>query len=189
MPTSAHVRRSVLACLLLCAVITVTAQLASAEPLDRQVAEWVLRKGGSVTLHPDARIVWTIAELPGEDFRLQSVNLAGTLIEPKELARLRGLADLKELYLSGPMWNPVCCGPQGKMDESDELRNLSGLVSLEKLHLTHHFHSTYHGIHVKDHGLEHLAPLKNLSELRLKYCRATAEPLKPFTKLRFLDGS
>ena len=137
-----------------------------------------MRKGGSIALHPDALMVWTIAELPGHDFRLQSVNLVGTLVEPRELARLRGLPNLKELYLSGTMWNPVCCGPQGKMDESDELRNLSGLISLEKLHLTHHFHSTYRGIHVRDHAIEHLAPLTNLTELRFKYCRVTTEKLK-----------
>jgi hypothetical protein len=64
-------------------------------------------------------------------------------------------------FLPGPMGNPFS---GSKLDANDELVPLSGLQSLEKLHFRAHFPS---GIHLRDKGLAHRAPLAGLTELRL----------------------
>ena len=178
--------------LVLAAAMAASAADVRPEATEERVAAWAISKGGSVTLHgPEehgsTEQISVVTELPAGDFRIHTINLMGALVEPKELARLDGLADLRALHLPGTMWNPVCCGAQGKIDVSDEIEHLAGLTSLESLHLSHHFHSIYKGISIFDHAIEKIAPLVNLTELRLKYCRVTGANLKPFKKLRWLD--
>lgn len=76
--------------------------LRAAAPLpDRAVAEWVLRAGGSVIVEGSPRRYWNVGDLPRPDFRLHTVNLVGVLMDPGEFEKLRGLAHLRELYMSG----------------------------------------------------------------------------------------
>ncbi|HZO52773.1 MAG TPA: hypothetical protein VFB63_08655 [Bryobacteraceae bacterium] len=76
--------------------------LRAAAPLsDRAVAECVLRAGGSVIVEGSPRRYWNVGDLPRPDFRLHTVNLVGVLMDPGEFEKLRGLAHLRELYMSG----------------------------------------------------------------------------------------
>src|SRR5881296_2283084 len=151
------------------------------EPHDRLAAEWVIRMGGSVLLEGQSQVISELEKLPPTDFRIRSISLVGTLIEPSKLALLSPLTDLKELFLPASMWNPQS---DSKLDANDELRHLAGLVSLEKLHISHHF---LEGIHIEDKGIAHLARLENLQELRLPLTKVKGTSLAPFQHLRFLD--
>jgi len=59
-------------------------------PSDRSIAEWVLRQGGSVIAESGAGPVFRLDELPAGEFRLHTINLVGTLVEPRELEKLSG---------------------------------------------------------------------------------------------------
>ncbi|MSO21929.1 MAG: hypothetical protein EXQ58_01465 [Acidobacteria bacterium] len=80
---------------------------AAAETLDCEVAEWVIRLGGSVvTTGPQPRVMADLADLLQQDFRLNTMNLVGTNINPPDLERLAELTPLKPLYLPSPIFNP-----------------------------------------------------------------------------------
>src|SRR5262245_37974968 len=98
-----------------------------AEPLDRQVAEWVILMGGSVRLEGQEPRIREVTELPASDFHVELVDLVGTNISPPDLARLTGLTRLKSLNLPGPMWNPSA---GARTDFSRELRHVAGLRTL-----------------------------------------------------------
>ena len=78
---------------------------ASAETPHHAAAEWVLRLAGTVTLKRRAQPVADLADLPAETFRVAGINLVGTLVEPRDLKKLRDLVYLRALFLPGPMWN------------------------------------------------------------------------------------
>ncbi len=101
-----------------------------AEPLDRQVAEWVNLMGGTVRLSGQTDRIREIANLPAADFAVELVDLVGTNILPPDLQRLVGLTHLKILNLPGPMWNT---GAGARIDYSRELRHLAGIHTLEEL--------------------------------------------------------
>ena len=48
-----------------------------AEPIDRQVAEWVLLLGGSVRLQGEDLRIHDVKELPTDDFQVELVDLVG----------------------------------------------------------------------------------------------------------------
>lgn len=148
---------------------------------DTVAAEWVIRNGGSVRLAGSAQIIRSLSELPARDFRIDAVDLIGSIIDPKELSQLSRLANLKELFLPGPIFNP---GAGSRLDANDELRALTGLRSLQKLHFSLHFLTN---INVQDKGLAHLSSLTNLRELRLAQTRVKGTALAPFVNLRRLD--
>src|SRR5687767_860345 len=117
-------KRTAVSLLLFLAALPLTAQT----PLpDRTVAEWALRSGGSVILERDPRRYWDVAELPRTDFRLHTVNLVGVVMDLGEFEKLRGLAHLKELYMSGRFWHSV---PGPECERS--LRFLETLTGLER---------------------------------------------------------
>ena len=62
-----------------------------AEPLDRQVAEWVILMGGSVRLEGRAERIREVTKLPADDFHLELADLVGTNILPPDLQWLTGL--------------------------------------------------------------------------------------------------
>ena len=101
-----------------------------AEPLDRQVAEWVILMGGSVRLEGQAERIREVTELPAGDFHLELVDLVGTNILPPDLQWLTGLTRLKTLNLPGPMWNP---SSGATIDYSRDLRHIAGIRTLEEL--------------------------------------------------------
>ncbi len=98
---------------------------------DRPVAEWVLRVGGSVKLEGNPAEIRDLTRLPSGDFYIEAVNLADTLMEPRELKRLSGLTHLKELYLCGRTWHsrPIPAS-------NDSITALGELTSLETLALS-----------------------------------------------------
>jgi N-acyl-D-amino-acid deacylase len=148
---------------------------------DREAAEWAIRYGGNVRLVGDAKRLRTLPELPEGDFRIEAMDLVGTIIDPKELANLSGLTELKELFLPGPIFNP---GAGSRLDANEELKALNTLRKLEKLHFSLHFLTN---INVQDKGLEKFADLTQLTEMRLSQTRVKGPGLAPFTKLRKLD--
>jgi Leucine-rich repeat (LRR) protein len=155
------------------------------ESTERDVAEWVIRQGGRVVLADQTQPLSHLALLPpaSEPVFLDVVDLYGTLIEPKELVQLSKLSRIRELYLPGPSWNP---GAGSRLDANEELRFLSSLQTLEKLHFSLHFLTN---VNVKDSGLKHLQTLGNLKELRLSQGRIQNFSLEPFTQLESLDLS
>ena len=58
---------------------------------DRDAAEWVLREGGRVTLNGSRHEIARMSDLPKSDFEVTSVDLIGTTIDPKNLAKISGL--------------------------------------------------------------------------------------------------
>jgi len=164
-------------------MIWITFCLSAAEPSERQVAEWVIRQGGSLTIEGRLEPIARLADLPAGDLLIRGVNLIGTLVEPSDLKRLSGLTGLRELDLPGPQWNP---GAGSKLDANDEFRAISNLTGIEKLHFSLHFLTN---INVQDKGIAHLAKLTNLKELRLAQTKVEGKTLAPFVQLRYLDVS
>ena len=185
--------------------LAILARPLPAEPVDRQVSEWVLLLGGSVRLAGHDERVREASALPTDDFRVELVDLVGTNILPPDLQRLIGLQGLKTLNLPGPMWNPRA---GSRTDYSRELRHLSGINTLEELTFSYTFLAA---IKFQDDGIEeiaalgpslrllslentgvrghHLASLSNLESLDLVYCPVDDEGLKQMqglTKLRRL---
>src|SRR5437867_2621469 len=120
----------------LISVLWIVACLSAAEQSERQVAEWIIRQGGSLTI--DGRIdpIARIQDLPAGDLRIRGINLVGTLVEPGELRRLSGLTGLRELELPGPQWNP---NAGSRLDANDEFQAIAELTGLEKLRFSLHF--------------------------------------------------
>src|SRR5689334_14521900 len=87
-------------------VILFCVSLAMAMAPERDIAEWVIRQGGRVILEGDRHPIADVVQLPAGELRITGIDLTGTLIDPKDLEKLSGLAHLKELYLPGPIWNP-----------------------------------------------------------------------------------
>lgn len=166
----------ILAALTACAPFT-------AKATERRVAEWVIRQGGRVIVQPGGTPLSDLSQLPPTGIYLEGVDLYGTIIEPKDLEQLSGLTKLKELYLPGPSWNP---GAGSKLDANEELKFLSSLTSLEKLHFSLHFLTN---VNVQDKGLKHLETLKNLRELRLAQGRIRNFSLAAFPLLESVDLS
>ncbi len=150
---------------------------------ERNIALWVIRQGGRVSLPTSPRPVSDVTQLPPGDIYIIGIDLVGTLIVPEDLEKLSTLVHLKELYLPGPMWNP---GAGSRLDANEQLKHLAGLKNLEKLHFSLHFLTN---VNVQDKGLTHLLGLTQLKELRCAQCRITKLNLAPLTKLESLDVS
>jgi N-acyl-D-amino-acid deacylase len=148
---------------------------------DRAAAEWIIRNGGNVRLVNGTKRIDSLADLPQTSFRISSVDLIGTTIDPAELGRLSELDELTELFLPGPIFNP---GAGSRLDANDQLKALAGLRKLERLHFSLHFLTN---INVQDKGLAHLKDLTGLQELRLTQGRVKGPGLAPFVNLRKLD--
>src|SRR5439155_14932126 len=88
------------------AALGITLCLRAAEPPQRQVAEWIIRQGGSLTVDGRADPIARIEDLPDGESLIRGINLVGTLVEPTDLRRFSGLTGLRELELPGPQWNP-----------------------------------------------------------------------------------
>ena len=162
--------------------LLICAEIATAS--DRPVAEWVIRQGGRVVVVGNPQPVAELSALGKADsLVLSAVDLYGTIIEPKDLEKLSGLKQLKELYLPGPSWNP---GAGSRLDANDELKFLAPIVSLEKLHFSLHFLTN---VNVQDKGLKYIETLVNLKELRLAQGRVRNFSFAPFAQLEGLDLS
>ena len=153
-----------------------------AEPLDRQVAEWVLLMGGSVRVEGQAEQTTKMTDLPSQDFHLEVVDLVGANILPPDLQQLIGLNRLRVLNLPGPMWNPRS---GARIDYSKELRHVAGIHTLEELTFSYTFLDS---IKFQDDGLAKIAPLApSLKLLSLENTNVRGHRLSPFTNLETLD--
>ena len=124
-----------------------------ADPQDRLVAEWTILLGGSVRIEGAIDRARDTSQLPGEDFRIDLVDLVGTNILPPDLQRLSELKGLRFLHLPGPMWNP---SSGARIDYSRDLRHLANVSTLEELSFSY----TYlEGIKFQDDGIEAIESL------------------------------
>ncbi len=156
--------------------------LRRAEPLDRQVAEWVILSGGSVSVAGRAQRIGEVTQLPAGDIHLTLVDLVGSNILPPDMQWLIGLKYLKVLTVPGPMWNP---SSGARIDYSRELRHLAGIKTLEALT----FSNTYlEEIKFQDDGVEEIVPLApSLKVLSLENTSVRGRHLAHFTNLEALD--
>src|SRR5262245_40117897 len=66
---------------------------------ERQIALWILRRGGQVMVDGVADPIGDPFDLPDRDFRIVMVDLHGTVIEPKQLQEIQKLEHVRELYV------------------------------------------------------------------------------------------
>jgi Leucine-rich repeat (LRR) protein len=143
---------------------------------DRIVAEWMLRRGGSVVLEGQRKPITDLADLPTTDFRLHTLNFTGITIYAAslqdELRRLPAIPHLKELYINGRLWYDQ---PAPRVAATIALFN--GAKELQKLVFSKPV-QTY--IPFNDPALKTLAPLKNLKEIRVHQTRSSGMSLVNF---------
>src|SRR5947209_7780681 len=156
---------------------------ATASPVERKAAEWVIRSGGRVILDGSRAAVADVSGLPSGDLRIAGVDLTNTIIEPGELKEISGLTGVRELYLPGPSWTPRSDSP---LDANDAMKYIAGLKQLQRLYFSQHFLPTYN---INDKGISMLAGLTGLRELRLAQSRVVTPDLTPFPRLTSLDLS
>src|SRR6478609_8857673 len=142
--------------------------IAATAPSEREVADWALRMGGRVTIEGRSTALTDPADLPDGAVRIIGLDLTNTLIDPTDLRRLTGLTAIRDLYLPGPSWNPAS---GSRLDANEELKNLSGLVTLERLYFSLHF---LPNVNVRDKGIAYLTKLTKLRDIRLAQCRVAA---------------
>src|SRR5438067_10956404 len=129
---------------------------------ERQVALWVLRRGGQVMVDGVDKPIADPFDLPDRDFRIVFVDLHGTIIEPKQLQEISRLEHVRELYVPARVWSPVSDVKAPFSDES--FQYYQGMKQLETFHagLT-----TLAWLDIGDEGVKRLAPLTQLKNLRL----------------------
>src|SRR6478609_9565526 len=129
---------------------------------ERQVALWVLRRGGQVMVEGVENPIGDPFNLPDRDFRLVVVDLHGTVIEPKQLQEISKLEHVRELYVPARVWSPVSDVKAPFADES--FQYYQGMKQLEQFSagLT-----TLAWLDIGDEGVKRLAPLTQLKRLRL----------------------
>src|SRR5215217_5047088 len=148
---------------LLVFVTYVSFAFAEATPAEeRDVARWIIRKGGQVMVTGISRPIGDPFELPSGDFRILVVDMHGTITETKELEPLSKLTHVRELYVPARVWSPVSDVKSPFADES--FQYYQGMVELEKFHagLT-----TLAWLDIGDEGVKRLTPLTQLKDLRL----------------------
>ena len=155
-------------------------QLAAAAP-DRDVAEWVLRWEGHVTIEGRTQPVTSLADLP-DVVHITGVDLTPAVLPPRELVKLEGLKDLRELYLPGPIWNPG----GGNEDSTEAFKALATLTNVERLAFGWHYNAR---IEIRDAEIEKLTGWTRLKDLRCSQCSLADVDLSKFSQLENLDLS
>jgi hypothetical protein len=116
--------------------------------LDREAAEWVLAKGGtlSVTVEGQNREIKALAELPKEGFKVASISLSGNKsVGDDVFTHVKGLTDLRRLSL------------QDTQVTGQGLEQLESVETLAYLEIS--------GTGANDATLGHLRELKRLTNL------------------------
>jgi hypothetical protein len=72
----------------------------------REIAEWVIRWEGQVTIANGRGVLADVDQIPAGDIQITSIDLTAGVMHPIELIKLQGLPNLRQLYLPGPVWNP-----------------------------------------------------------------------------------
>src|SRR5687768_3571529 len=129
---------------------------------EREIALWILRRGGQVMVTGAERPTGDPFELPAADFRIVVADMHGAITEPKELEPLSKLTHVRELYVPARVWSPVSDVKAPFADES--FQYYQGMKELEKFHagLT-----TLAWLDIGDEGIKRLTPLTQLKHLRL----------------------
>src|SRR5262245_43957127 len=129
---------------------------------ERQIALWILRRGGQVMVDGVPNPIGDPFDLPDRDFRIVMVDLHGTVIEPKQLQEIQKLEHVRELYVPARVWSPVSDVKAPFSDES--FQYYQGMKQLEQFNagLT-----TLAWLDIGDEGVKRLAPLTQLKHLRL----------------------
>src|SRR5437763_6294448 len=154
-------RRAIIASLVLTLLaLPLLAEISFAD--ERQVALWILRRGGQVMVDGVERPIADPFDLPDRDFRIVVVDLHGTVIEPRQLQEIKKLEHVRELYVPGRVWSPVSDVKAPFSDES--FQYYQGMKRLETFSagLT-----TLACLDIGDEGEKRLAPLTQLKHLRL----------------------
>ena len=116
----------------------------------RVVAQWVLERGGRLTVDERSFEITRVDQLPEGKFEILRIDLDGTQITDGDLARLEGLRNLRHLNLH-------------RTDVGDAgMQHLSGLTSLKELELSY-----------TNVGGPGFAVLGNLRELETLYLYGT----------------
>ena len=141
-------------------VFIASAEITPAE--ERDIARWIIRKGGQVMVTGVSQPIGDPFDLPSGDFRIVVVDMHGTITEPKELEPLSKLTHVRELYVPARVWSPVSDVKAPFADES--FQYYQGMKELEKFHagLT-----TLAWLDIGDEGVKRLTPLTQLKDLRL----------------------
>src|SRR5436305_976797 len=129
---------------------------------ERQVALWVLRRGGQVMVDGVERPIADPFDLPHRDFRILVVDLHGTVIEPKQLQEISKLEHVRELYVPARVWSPVSDVKAPFSDESFQYYQRMKRLETFSAGLT-----TLAWLDIGDEGVKRLAPLSQLKHLRL----------------------
>jgi len=147
---------------------------------DRQVAEWVLKRGGWVAVavgDQEQPKALKLSELPNAPFRLRKVWLAGARLSDADLVGLHGLTDLRTIHLENTgvsdagirhlkgcrRLEVVALGASGISD--DGLAIVKEWPNLHTLYLRE--------TSVTDKGLHHLAGLTKLDNVGLDFTGVT----------------
>ena len=145
--------RNAVLCSLLLGLVSVPllADISPAE--ERQIAQWVIRRGGEVMLEGVKDPISDPFDLPDRDFRIVVVDLHGSMIEPKQLEEISKLEHVRELYIPGRVWSPVSDVKAPFADES--FQYYQGMKHLETFSagLT-----TLAWLDIGDEGVKRLAP-------------------------------
>ncbi len=148
---------------------------------DRDIAEWVLRWEGHVTIAGRAQPINNISQLT-DDIHITGIDLTPVVMRPKELVKLEGLKDLRELYLPGPIWNPG----GGREDAVAAFKTLATLTSIERLAFGWHYNAR---IEIRDNEIKQLIGWTKLKDLRCAQCSLANADLSQFPQLENLDLS
>jgi len=146
-------------------VFIISASIAFAEITpaeERDIARWIIRKGGQVMVTGVAHPIGDPFELPTDDFRILVVDMHGTITDPKQLEPLSKLTHVRELYVPARVWSPVSDVKAPFADES--FQYYQGMKDLEKFHagLT-----TLAWLDIGDEGVKRMTSLTQLKDLRL----------------------
>jgi hypothetical protein len=80
--------------------------------LQRDAAEWIIRKGGRVMINGSREPLSRLGESPGGSFDVTGVDLTGTVLDPKELDHIAGLEHVRELYPVRRQKSMLACNQQ-----------------------------------------------------------------------------
>ena len=99
---------------------------------DRDIALWVIRKGGRVLVDGAAEYTSDPFDLPQQGVRVVGVDMHGTVVPPIELEPLGKLADLREVLLPARVWSPTFDRKSPFADEMfDYFKNSTKLEKFE----------------------------------------------------------
>jgi Leucine-rich repeat (LRR) protein len=161
--------------------LVLLAGIAWAEESDRRVAEFTVAQGGRVKIHGRAGWIAHGRNLPAGDYRVEIVDWLAVNADPPDLERLGGLRHLRALHLGGPFWNR---NADTGRDGSAQMKYLAPVTTLETLTFSDHFLDR---IRFRDQGLDAIAALTGLRELRVRQANIRGPGLRHFVNLESLD--